>query len=324
MADVVVEGDGAGALVVSWELAGGDAEVDVAVGTTPDSIDHVHAVTVGARERSVRIEGLSLARQYVSVSPASGGSAVVAAERRMPFEGAVNFRDLGGYRTADGRRTRWGRLFRSDGLHRLSEADVDALTRLGLRVVYDLRTDRERSRAPSRLPEDDALRRVELALIAEVDDRPLAERLRDGERFLVELYRGMLAESAPLFGTLVRGLAAPGGLPALFHCSAGKDRTGMAAAVTLLVLGVPEETVLDDYELTAVYAATRRGEQVAYLQGAGVAPEAAAGVMGASRWAMATVLDELRATYGSVEAYLTDAAGVTPPEVAAVRRALLS
>ena len=107
---------------------------------------------------------------YVSVSPTGGGSGLVGAERRVLLEGAVNFRDLGGYATTDGRRTRWGLVFRSDAFHALTDEDRKRFSELGLRVIYDLRSDGERVSHPNVIPEDDTLRSVELLLSAGEDD----------------------------------------------------------------------------------------------------------------------------------------------------------
>ncbi len=117
--DAVVDSDTEG-LLVRWSLDGDDVGVDIGVGTSPDAIDHVHTLTVEAGRRSARIydPGPGAGRHFVSVAPHGGGGAVVAAERRVPFEGVTNFQDLGGYPTTDSRRTRWGRVFRSDALHR--------------------------------------------------------------------------------------------------------------------------------------------------------------------------------------------------------------
>jgi protein-tyrosine phosphatase len=150
-ATVEVEGNG-DALLVNWSLAGADVGVDIGVGRSPDAIDHRHTLTVAAGPRSARIDGLGSGRHYVSVAPHGGGGAIVVAERRLPFEGVTNFRDLGGYPTADGRRTRWGRVFRSDALHRLTPEDRRRYESLRLHAVFDLRGDLERERYPNPFP----------------------------------------------------------------------------------------------------------------------------------------------------------------------------
>jgi protein-tyrosine phosphatase len=319
---VVVESDGDGGVVVRWELRG-EGAVDVAVGHTPDAIDHAHALRAPAGERSARLSGLAPGRHYVSVAPHDGGSAVVAAERRLPFEGVTNFRDLGGYATSSGRHTRWGQVFRADGLHKLTPTDLVAFERLGLRVVYDLRTDDEREREPNPM----ASRQVSLInrrVIREMPDWSGFQDARDGERWLHERYVDMLAHAGPDLGRLLGGLADPGGVPAVFHCAAGKDRTGLTAALLLSWLGVERATVLDDYELTGecwTFEDDRQARE--RLLATGMSAVAAASTLGAPRWVMAETLTVLDDVYGGVEAYLRGPAGVARSTLDALRDALV-
>lgn len=325
---VQVVGDGQGGLDVSWVLAG-DGPVEIAVGPTPESIDHYAPVARVDGRTHASLRGLGPGRHYVSVAPVGGGSAVVAAERLLTLEGAANFRDLGGYRTADGGRTRWGLVFRSDAPHRLTEADRAAVSRLGLRVVYDLRMDSERSRAPSALPGD--VRREVLTIggaagrTKEITDLIAAGRLAAvPDDFLVRLYQAMAELEAPAFGRLLTGLTEPDGLPALFHCAAGKDRTGVSAALLLTVLGVDETTVLDDYELSAAYYTERQMARLrARLAEEGVDAERYRAVFAAPRHAMAALLATLRGRYGTVEGYLVERAGVTTGVLAELRARLV-
>jgi protein-tyrosine phosphatase len=330
--DVVVrvEADG---LAVSWTLGqGGAGPVDVCVGPTPEGIDHAHPVATVDEGSEVRLRGLGPGRHYVSVAPAGGGPAVVAADRRIPLEGALNFRDLGGYRTADpGRRTRWGRVFRSDALHLLTDADRTALAGLGLGTVYDLRRPAERDRDPSLLPPG-RFRSVELAIGGEASEQPeILDLILSGELteaddgFMAELYGRMLVEHAEVFGALLAGLAEPGALPALFHCTAGKDRTGVAAALLLDVLGVPEEVVLDDYELTTTYRSERRmAELRPRLEQAGVDPEKVRPFLSARRTVLEATLGSIRDRHGGVEAYLLGPAGLDPATLGELRHLLLT
>jgi protein-tyrosine phosphatase len=325
---VMVTGDGADHLVVAWELEGPDRGVDVAVGPQPDRIDHSQPVTVPAGQSSLRLDRPASTRVFVSVSPAGSGSGLVVAERRVPLEGAVNFRDLGGYLTTDGRWTRWGCVFRSDAFHALTNADQVRFAELGLRVVYDLRSERERAALPNLMPDDGAVRSIQLDLSAGHDESgalPPLEQLREGAGFVMELYRGMVSNGAPVFGTLLSGLAEPGGLPAVFHCLWGKDRTGVAAAVLLSALGVPDEDVIGDYVLTQQYRSQQDVETaLANLHGAGVPPEAAAGVVGTPGWVVGALLAELRQRYGSIDDYLLGPAGMARSSLAELRRLLLT
>jgi protein-tyrosine phosphatase len=313
-----------GALVVSWTVAGDDPAVDIAVGPTPETVDHEHTVTVADGTRAVLRPG-GPGRTFVSVSPHRGGGALVAGERRLPFVGVTNFRDLGGYAVAGGGHTRWGLVFRADALHRFTDADLEGYHQLGLRAVYDLRGDAERDLHPNPFPS------VQLALISqppegapEPDPAGLPSDAAGGERRLRELYGNILATGAPRFGELLGSLARPDGLPAVFHCTGGKDRTGLSAALLLELLGVSREHVLDDYELTSRYRLREhQTESYENLLATGMAPEAAAAVLGAPRWAMEGALDELDRDYGGAQAYLRGPAGLDAATVERLRQLLI-
>ena len=246
--------------------------------------------------------------------------------RRLEFEGVENFRDLGGYPTADGGHTVWGQIFRSDSLHKLSPSDLVAFERMGVRMVYDLRGDEERSTHPN--PFDS----VQLAVVGQPrnGDRRTIEAAAfraasDGEQLLRDLYIGMLLHSAPLFGVLLTGFVEPTNRPAVFHCHAGKDRTGIAAALLLLAVGVDRETILDDYELTRRYRTPdHQQDSLANLLALGMSPEAAAGVMTAPRWAMQDALDAIDSDFGGIDAYLTGPAGMTPSSLRELRASFVT
>ena len=250
-------------------------------------------------------------------------------QRVIALEGGANFRDLGGYGATDGGRVRWGLVFRSAALHRLTASDLVAIERLGLRVVYDLRAEAERDGAPSLLP--DGVRREWLpiggtaAQTKELTDLVLEGKLAEvPPDFLVRIYEGMAEVAAPTFGRLLTGLAEPDGSPALIHCTAGKDRTGMGAALLLSVLGVDEETILDDYELSAAHYTDHQVARLrAKLADAGIDVAHYRAVFGAPRHALAALLATLRERHGSVEGYLQDEAGVAPEVFEQLRARLL-
>jgi protein-tyrosine phosphatase len=313
--DVSVEALAPGSLWVRWSVVGRVA-VDLAVGPTPEAIDHVHARRVDAGTTEAVLEGLGPGRHYVSVGPAGEGGAIVAAERLVPLESAPNFRDLGGYRVAGGGRTRWGLVFRSAGLSRLSVADRVLFDRLGLRTVYDLRRDDEREREPS----THEVRAVPLSLMP---GRPRPTD-PDGVQFLRELYVEILDQSAHHLATLLTGLTDPEALPALFHCSAGKDRTGLTAGLLLALLGVADADILDDYQLTERHLGPIPPELHQLLVEDGWHPEAILTSGGAPRHLMAEAIDGVRGRFGSVEAYLVEAGGMEREVPDELRRLLVT
>jgi protein-tyrosine phosphatase len=253
-----------------------------------------------------------------------GRPAVVAAERRVPFEGITNLRDLGGYPTGAGGLTKWGRVFRADALHKLTADDLDAFGELGVVTIYDLRGDVERANFPSPVPS------LHLSIVGRPRDvepppPPPEMTTRDGEEMLRDTYVGALTHSATEIGAVMRGLADPALTPAVFHCHGGKDRTGLVAAVLLLALGVDRDTVLDDYEATSLYRFPEdQHDSLANMLAAGISPEAAAGVLGTPRWAMAEAVDVLLASPDGVEGFLTGPAGIEPGELAALREHLVT
>ncbi|MEV0700399.1 tyrosine-protein phosphatase [Saccharopolyspora sp. NPDC050389] len=167
-----------------------------------------------------------------------------ATRRHAPLTGTHNVRDIGGYPTADGRWTRWNTLIRADALHRLTDDGRAHFTALGLRTVLDLRERAEREHAPDAFGEPSP---VLLAL--PIFDGGLNPSVVD----LPEIYRRMVDDFGDRLTLAVRELCRPGALPAVVHCSAGKDRTGVVVALALSVAGVAPEVIAEDYALTSEF-----------------------------------------------------------------------
>ncbi|MBS0220561.1 MAG: tyrosine-protein phosphatase [Proteobacteria bacterium] len=170
----------------------------------------------------------------------------------VPLEGGSNFRDLGGYRTADGRRIRRGMVFRSAHLGTLTEADRTAIGQLGVRTIVDLRGVNEAAETPHRV--DGVKCRIVGAHIEPGVGDKIRRAIEDGSaspvlmmQYLTDHYRDYPRRCAPGFRTLFATLSEGGHRPLVFHCTAGKDRTGFASALLLSLLGVPWETVIEDY-----------------------------------------------------------------------------
>ncbi len=170
----------------------------------------------------------------------------------VPLEGGSNFRDLGGYRAKDGRAVRRGAVFRSAHLGNLTQVDRANLGRLGVRTIVDLRGVNEAAETPHRVEGIDC-RIVGAHIEPGVGDR-IRGAVADGTasphlmmQFLTDHYRDYPRRCAPGFRTLFATLSDGTHRPLVFHCTAGKDRTGFASALLLTLLGVPWETVMDDY-----------------------------------------------------------------------------
>ena len=242
--------------------------------------------------------------------------------RHLPLDGNYNTRDLGGYATIDGRTTNWGKYLRSDTLADLTPSSRDALIDYGVRSVIDLRRSADLQFKPSVFIGCDAVAYYHQNMVGDVD-------LEEGEKAIgiedVATLRGrryclILEQRKHILHQIISILARADGLPAIVHCNAGKDRAGIVAAFVLDISGVPRETIVEDYALTARYLIVRHFEQ-----NPDVSPEEYTWrdyQVGACNPAtMELTLDYLDERYGGVAGYLSDV-GVTKKQLDAIRSAM--
>jgi protein-tyrosine phosphatase len=317
-----------GALV----LTGGSAYAGAVVfaGAAPDRIDRRRPVALLRGDERIELTGLPEAdRHFFAVTFADGHEELVA-ERLLALDGAQNFRDLGGYPALGGGRVRWGRVFRSDSLSALSDPDLARLERMGLRLVCDFRGDAEVEEEPNRLAGRPAIEYWRQPLgDRSVQPAEWRRRFESGDfagadaSWLTRSYRGMIDDCAAELGAVLRRLSHERGLPAVLHCTAGKDRTGVASALLLLLLGVPRELVLEDYALTGLYTEGRIRSAERFFAGRGIDPTHVRGLLGSEPATLAGALDHLDAAHGGAERWARERAGLTETELAALRAALV-
>lgn len=169
--------------------------------------------------------------------------------RLIPLEGAFNFRDLGGYRGLDGREITWRKLFRADGLFRLSETDLEALAELGIANVIDLRTREELEKYPRVKDFRPGLGFHHLPMFDVLPPEEEMEGWKDPAYVADEYWRMFQAGQQTLRASLEL-MMDPASYPLTYHCMAGKDRTGILSALTLTLLGVDRQVILEDYSLS--------------------------------------------------------------------------
>jgi protein-tyrosine phosphatase len=263
-------------------------------------------------------------------------------DRLLPLAGGRNFRDLGGYRTEDGRQVRWGKLYRSGVLAYLTEDDHQQLAAHGIRVICDLRTAHERQREPSRWRGTSATQ-----LSWDYDSRMTSLRHHLPQDFdpatgltpemmrqtMLRLYSNLPALLRAQFAALFQQLD-QGGTPLLFHCSAGKDRTGIAAALILSLLGVPRETIVADYVMTNDCVDLEALLSRHKVSSIGVGDDnrslfpqlnraARKPLIAADPDYLETALRRITDMHGSVEAYLYRELGLSAVAAARIRASLL-
>ncbi|MFD9081354.1 tyrosine-protein phosphatase [Streptomyces erythrochromogenes] len=240
-------------------------------------------------------------------------------DRHVAFENLHNFRDLGGYRGADGAAVRWRTLYRADSLGKLSGADWAGFLELGIGTVIDLRYPWE-IEAKGRVPEAERFHYVNLSIEHRPYDQAEIDPGLDPWRYLADRFAEVAEDGAEEIRQVLETIAeAPG--PVVFHCTSGKDRTGLIAAFVLTLLGVPEEQVLADFALTELaterLAADWRAanpDRVMKWPSYGRAPAVV----------MELVLADLRARHGSVHGYLKDRVGLSDRTAEQLRARLLA
>lgn len=249
--------------------------------------------------------------------------------RHIPLQGAGNLRDLGGTAGLPGQL-----IYRSDDLSRLTRSDLAALQRLRLRLVIDLRTADEIHSRPDRLPAVPGLRSVQIPISPRRGDfaaRSPAAFLRrearqfDFYRFILDYYHQIAFDHTAQIGEIFTLLSDRANLPALIHCTAGKDRTGVLAALIQLVAGVPHSTVMDDYLLSNTLSAARMRSMLQLLRLLSlyrIPAERLKPVLEVRAAYLEQVLDEIDTTYGGVEGYLLQAVGLAPACLLQMRQSL--
>jgi protein-tyrosine phosphatase len=249
-----------------------------------------------------------------------------AHHRLLPLEGGKNFRDLGGYRTRDGHAVRWGLLYRSGAMDRLTDADFRYLSKLGVRTICDFRSTEERQAAPVRWPAGETPRifadDYRLDTLGGMDFRAAGGWTGDQARdAMAAQYPLMLERFNGQYRRMFDQLLA-GGAPLAFNCSAGKDRTGVAAALLLTALDVPRETVIEDYLLSNrdFDPKTSLAQDDASQAWKRLPPDVLQAFMGVDRSYIEAVFKRIDAHPGGAEGYLRDELGLSQAKLLTLRR----
>jgi protein-tyrosine phosphatase len=274
-------------------------------------------------------------RVYFTLVPANPNHAKVkVASRLLPLEGGRNFRDIGGYETVDGSRVKWGQVFRSGVMTEITPADYKFLEQTNIGTIIDFRSSLERESEPTtwqagdpkvfaRDYVDEGANALMGGLFAE---GATAETMKNS---MSDLYYEIVLQQAPAYTAMFNDLAATNA-GFLFNCSAGKDRTGIAAALILTVLDVPRATIVHDYSLSDDYVDFMKeftspeattNEAYAYLSQIPV--ELLAPLMASHPEYLESALDYLDIEYGSVMNYIQTELKVTDAEIATIRGRLL-
>lgn len=318
---------------IQWQ-ADGVQRVTIFASETPSPVSAGKAVAQGTGSGSATISGLAPDRRaYFTLVPDHGAPLVIA-DRALHIASIANLRDIGGYRTTDGRWVKMGLLYRSDQLDRVGDTDLAALERLGLRLVVDLRTASERASEPDRLPKGSRPLILDVAadsngsLGGDMRKAMAAIMAGKGAELLTAANRDFvtLGSARRAYAAMLGQLAAPQTAPMLYHCTAGKDRTGWATAIILTLLGVPRETVMADYLASNIFLQRKNAASISALAKSATPIDAAAlmPVLTVRADYLNAAFDEVETRFGSFDAYLRDGLSLSDTNLKILRKIYLN
>ena len=248
-----------------------------------------------------------------------------SAKRKVELQGAVNFRDIGGYATKDGHHVKWGKVYRSADMSKLTDQDLATLAERKIAYDVDLRGTQESKQAPDRMNpntdyilcpagSDDANNNIMQSLRKTTHGDSVMTAYYTKTTFLADRYK-------PFFGKL---LAMPEDKSLVFHCTAGKDRTGIGAALLLYSLGVPYETIMKDYEASNYYRADENEKSVkGMVQFMKIDENVAKDVLSVKKEYLDATFTAIKKQYGSIDNYLKTQIGLTDKNIKALRAKFL-
>ena len=243
--------------------------------------------------------------------------------REVKLQGAVNFRDIGGYSTKYGKKVKMNVLYRSAALNTLTDADLDKLSGSHIKYNFDFRGPFEVKTAQDKMPVGTI--RISLPAGSEnIGDSNYMKNMSSmikSDSFLLSFYTNLTPfkdRYTPLFDSLLSNKTAS---PILFHCTAGKDRTGIAAALILYALGVDENTIYEDYEATNYYRRNENAKAIAQMtKYYGLDEKTATNLMGAKKEYIAATFATIKEQYGTMELYLEKVLGLTKAKIATLKK----
>ena len=259
---------------------------------------------------------------FIILSTSATAQIADSSSREVKLQGAVNFRDIGGYPTKNGKKVKMGLLYRSAALNTLTDSDLAKIAALDIKYDFDFRGPYEVKTAPDKIPAGTT--RISLPAGSEnIGDSNYLKNMGKylkSDSFMMSFYTVLTPfkdRYTPLFDSLISNKNTS---PMLFHCTAGKDRTGIAAALILYALGVDEQIIFDDYEATNYYRRNENAKTIAQMtKYYGLDEKTASNLMGAKKDYIAATFATIRSKYGSLDVYLDKELGLTKKKINQLR-----
>ncbi|MEN2399102.1 tyrosine-protein phosphatase [Flavobacterium sp. MC2016-06] len=255
-------------------------------------------------------------------SMVSYGQLTDSIKRLVPVKGALNFRDVGGYKTNDGKQVLWDKVYRSAAINKLTDEDVALLDKKGIHTIVDFRGVAEAAAAPDRLPKNSDYTLSPAGSDSLPNPAQMVKFLKEGN-FLEKFYGVDAVKYSgdrfrPLF---IKLLTLDKKEAIMYHCTGGRDRTGMATALFLYILNVPQETIEADYVASNIYLRKmNKGMMAPLAKMSGLTEEQVEKEMALRPELIRSFFDGLKKQYGSIENFLQQEIGIGPKEIAILRK----
>lgn len=291
----------------------------VYIGRSPDKIDWDNPYAE-VEDTAVKFEDIKYTTRMFFGIKGQDSMSYVVSERRIPLKGQVNFRDLGGIRTQDGRYVKWGTIYRSGKLSNLKKGDLQYFNSLGIKAVMDFRNDIEVNKDPNFSMREDVLyMRIPIGdkegeeydlLLSRVKSGKI--RGRETKKEFIYIMKQFADTLAKDFEPLIEYFVANKDLnPFLYHCSGGKDRTGFATALLLSALGVERQTIIDEYLMSNYYRYDLNRRNVRLARLIGIDPETSQYAFLVNEDYIGAAFEVIDTQYGGMDLYLEKKFGLT-------------
>ncbi len=253
---------------------------------------------------------------------------------RIKFEGALNFRDVGGFTTKSGKKMKTGIIYRSDDLSQLTNKDLIKLSKLKLKSIFDFRTPNEYEPKPDRIPKNKGIKKIHIPFYHFEKDFTGLEKffyllikLRkiNFEETVREFYQKLAFERNAQIKNFFEMISDNKNFPILIHCTGGKDRTGFLSAVIQLLAGVPRQEVMDSYMVSNKFIKPRLDKHIKYLRWMSlfqVSAEKMKPMFEVRREYLEEILDDIYKTFGTIEEYLIKNCGIPQNSIINLQRML--
>jgi len=300
-------------------------------GTKVETIDWSTPIASGSQNPLV-LRQYDFADRYFFGIVNDKGEKLIASERLIPMEGVLNFRDLGGIPTKDGRVVRWGKFYRSGKLSELSKRDLRYFTTLGVKTVADFRDDEEIKKDPNRYPENYVVERIRMPIgdTSGNMQRELRKTVKkanpdnfDSEKFVADVMVEFIDSFAFQYQPFMEYVSNPAKTPILFHCTAGKDRTGLGAALVLAMLGVEREVIFGDYLMSNYYRNKKINSSLRKATLMGVHQKIVQPLVEVKSSYIVAAFEAIDRKYGSVENFLSVEYGMDELKLTTIRNEFL-